>query len=153
MPVGDSLRCACACGCSRGLRATLTSSPGGVGSRSYATPLCTTPPVAAAAAATGGSGGGSGGGPPPGREHLPHLAVDDPLLESPLRVARDHASPEAHRAGITQVLDDLPASGEAVEDQACGSLADPSASAGPGHEELGHAIARAGRCRARTPHH
>src|ERR1700739_5164357 len=57
-----------------------------------------------------------------GIKHLAHFAVDDSLLVAAPRVGSDHAAPEAHGAGVAQVLDDLPASGEAAEDQLDGLL-------------------------------
>src|SRR5579863_8296397 len=50
-------------------------------------------------------------------KHLVHLAVDDALLVLAARVAADHPPPEAHRIRVAQVLGDLPASCEAIEDE------------------------------------
>src|SRR5215471_12261706 len=52
-----------------------------------------------------------------GLEHLANFAVDDALLIAAAGVARDDAAPEAHRRCIAQVLADLPATGEAAEDE------------------------------------
>src|SRR5215472_300541 len=50
-------------------------------------------------------------------KHLVHFAVDDALLVIAARIAADHAAPEAHRIGVAQVFGDLPAPGEAIQDQ------------------------------------
>src|SRR6185437_12368613 len=73
-------------------------------------------------------------------EGLPHFAVHDALAVVAERVARDHTPPETDGAGVAQVLGDLPAAGEAAEDEPDGSGADTEAAHGTRDEELRHAV-------------
>ena len=49
-----------------------------------------------------------------GGEVLPHFAVQAALAEITVREGADHAAPERHGVRIARVLDDFPATGEAV---------------------------------------
>src|SRR5262249_10769233 len=80
-----------------------------------------------------------------GLEHLANFPVDDALLVAAAGVARDDAAPEAHRRRIAQVLADLPAAGEAAEDELHRRLADAEPPSGTQHEELGHPVVDARR--------
>ena len=89
-------------------------------------------------------------------ENLAHFAVDDALLVAALRVSGDHAPPEAHRRRVAQVLGDLPASREAVEDQRHGRASDAQPPLRAGDEEFRHAVVGArlaGPLRPAARHH
>src|SRR6185437_1307706 len=76
----------------------------------------------------------------PRGEDLPHLAIDHSFLVPPQGIARHHPAPEVDRVRITQVLGDLPGTGESVEDQLHRGASDAQAAAGTHDEKLGHAV-------------
>src|SRR5688572_8715805 len=73
-----------------------------------------------------------------GFEHLPDFTIGDALLVLALGVVSHDAAPERHRHRVAQVLGDLPAAGETIEDELDRELADAAATIGSSHEELRH---------------
>src|SRR5688572_15787065 len=75
-----------------------------------------------------------------GVEHLTDFAVGDAFLVAALRVPRDHAAPERHGDRVAQVLGDLPAPGETIEDELDRGATDAAAAVRARDEEFGHAV-------------
>src|SRR5262249_41285691 len=97
------------------------------------------------------AGGAAAGGVArlPRTEHLVPFAVDDALLVAAAGVGRDHPPPEIHRTRVAQILADLPAAGEAAEDESHRLPPDAETAPRARDEELRHAVIGARRRRAR----
>src|SRR5690349_20504266 len=75
----------------------------------------------------------------PGGEGLADFAVSGFLLEFPAGVFGEDGPPEADGGFVVEELGDLPAAGEAIEDQLSGVATDAEAPGFEGDEKLGHA--------------
>jgi hypothetical protein len=72
-------------------------------------------------------------------EALLNLAMTRAFGIASRAVAGEHAPPERHRAGVAQVLEDLPIAGKAVEDQGGGIAAHADSAVLLADEKFGHA--------------
>src|SRR6185436_14950855 len=76
---------------------------------------------------------------PRARERVGYLALAAPLAEFPVGELRDHAPPEAERAGIAGLLGYGPLAGISREDQHCRAAADAAVPEGFPDEEFAQA--------------